>query len=206
MSRIQSDPSLLECPEFASPVYTAARNPFINPNTTEEQAIQFLKDIWHAGNEADKVKWQQQNDDDATALAEHRRLQSEADLIAAQARINEEENLRKEEMKKNKGKYIPIPDRDVPTVAPVVASNYVLRKMEKGLYVELWYYTNAGLDEAFRSLNTADDEAMVMFRQLDGSTSWIPAASARTASGVVDDKDVLWEDFCQAAPQMIVAM
>ncbi|KAF8800745.1 hypothetical protein BYT27DRAFT_7045448, partial [Phlegmacium glaucopus] len=162
MPRIQYDPALSECPDFASPVYAAARNPFINPNTNEEQAIQFLKDIWQAGNEADKLSWQQQVDDDAIALTEQQRLQSEVDVLRVQARIDEEENLRNEEIKKNKMKYTPIPDRDVPTVAPVIASNYAFRKMEKGLYVELWYYTNAGLDEAFRNTNTTDDEAMVM--------------------------------------------
>ncbi|KAF8799181.1 hypothetical protein BYT27DRAFT_7044024, partial [Phlegmacium glaucopus] len=175
-------PALSECPDFASPVYAAARNPFINPNTNEEQAIQFLKDIWQAGNEADKLSWQQQVDDDAIALTEQQRLQSEADVLRVQARIDEEENLRNEEIKKNKMKYTPIPDRD------------------------LWYYTNAGLDEAFRNTNTTDDEAMVMLRRPNGSTSWVPAASTKTASGVIDDKDIPWEDFCQAAPRMIVAM
>jgi hypothetical protein len=31
-------------------------------------------------------------------------------------------------------------------------------------------------------------------------------ASARTASGIINNKNILWEDFCQAAPCMIVAM
>ncbi|KAF8816750.1 hypothetical protein BYT27DRAFT_7206921 [Phlegmacium glaucopus] len=206
MPRLQFDPALSECPDFASPVYAAARAPFVNPNTTEDQAIQFLKDIWHAGNEADNVRWQQQNVDDAADLTERRWLQSEADVLRVQASIDDEENLRKEEMKRNKMKYIPIPDRDVPTIAPVIASNYAIRKMEKGLYVELWYYTNAGLDEAFRTSNTTDDEAMVMLRQPNNVTSWVPAVSAKTASAVIDDKDISWEDFCQAAPRMIVAM
>ncbi|KAF8816234.1 hypothetical protein BYT27DRAFT_7208838 [Phlegmacium glaucopus] len=206
MPRIQFDPELSECPNFTSPIYAAAHEPFINPNTTKEQAIQFLKDIWKAGNEADKVRWQQQNDEDAVALTEQRQLQLEADLLKVQARVDEEENFQKEEIKRNKSKYIPIPDRDVPTIAPVVTSNYTIRKMEKGLYVELCYYTNAGLDEASRSSNTANNKAMVMLQLPDGVISWVPAASARTTSGVVDDKDLPWEDFCQAAPQMIVAM
>ena len=127
-------------------------------------------------------------------------------MLKAQTEIEEAEALRKDEMKKNKSKYIPIPDRDVPLVARVVASNYAVRKMEKGLYVELWYYTNAGLDEAFRNSNTVDDEAMMMVRLPNGSTSWIPVASSRTSSYVTEDRNILWEDFCQAAPHMIVAM
>jgi len=42
--------------------------------------------------------------------------------------------------------------------------------------------------------------------QPNGSTSWIPAASAATASGIINDKDIPWEDLCQAAPRMIVTM
>ncbi|KAF8802185.1 hypothetical protein BYT27DRAFT_7197265 [Phlegmacium glaucopus] len=114
MPRIQFDPGSLECPDFASPTYAAARAPFINLATTEDQAIQFLKDIWNAGNQADKVSWQRQVDDDNLALTEHRRLQSKADMVRIQTEITEAESLRKEEMKKNKMKYIPIPDRDVP--------------------------------------------------------------------------------------------
>ena len=206
MPRIQFDPGLLECPDFSSVTYAAARAPFVNETTTENQAIQLLKKFWTAGNDADKVTWQQQINEDDAALAEAHRLQSEADAAKAQAEIDEAENLKKEEIKKNKTKYIPIPDRDVPTVAPVIASNYAIRKMEKGLYVELWYYTNAGLDDTLHNSNTVDNEAMVMLRQANGSTSWVPAASTKTAFGVTDDKDILWEDFCQAAPRMIVAM
>ena len=206
MPRLESDPGLLECPDFASPTYAAARIPFINPNVNEAQAIQFLKDIWSAGNNADKLRWQLQNDEDEVARIEMLRIQTDAELLKTRTELEEAEALRKDEVKKNKSKYLPIPDRDVPSVPRVIASNYAIRKMEKGLYVELWYYTNAGLDEAFRNSNTVDDEAMMMLRLPNGSTSWVPAASTRTASGVVDDRNILWEDFCQAAPRMIGAM
>lgn len=206
MARIQFNPNLLECPDFASPAYAAARAPFINDNTTEEVAIQLLKDFWSAGNEADKIRWQTQSEEDDALRAEQLRLQTDADNLRAQAEVDEAEALRKEDLKKNKSKYIPIPDRDVPTVAPVFASTFAVRKMDKGLYVELWYYTNAGLDEALHNSNAADDEAMTMLRLANGSTAWVPAAAARTAAAVTDDKNILWEDFCQAAPRMIVAM
>ena len=130
---------------------------------------------------------------------------TEAEALKAQIEVEEAASLKKEEMKKNKSKYIPIPDRDVPSIARVIASNYAIRKMEKGLYVELWYYTNAGLDDAFRNSNTVDDEAMTMIRLPNGSSSWAPAASTKAANPT-EDRNILWEDFCQAAPRMIVAM
>jgi hypothetical protein len=206
MPRIQSNPGSLECPDYASPTYAAARAPLVNLNTTEPQAIQFLKDIWTAGNEADKVRWQAQNEEDEAFRIEQLRIQTEAEELKAQAEIEEAEALRKEEVKKNKSKYLPIPDRDVPTIARVIASNYAIRKMEKGLYVELWYYTNVGLDDAFRNSNTVDDEALMILRLPNGSTSWAPAASTKTSLSVLEDRNILWEDFCQAAPRMIVAM
>src|SRR6266446_5934876 len=127
MPRILIDPSLLDCPDFASDTYAAARAPFVVHPTTEEQAIQLLIDLWTAGNNADKAKWQQQIVEDEAAITETRRQQLEADAVKAQAEIDEAETLRKEEMKKNKSKYLPIPDRDVPTIAPVIASNYAIR-------------------------------------------------------------------------------
>jgi hypothetical protein len=118
----------------------------------------------------------------------------------------EQDALRKEELKKNKSKYIPIPDRPMPAVVPVFASNYAIKKMEKGHYVELWYYTNDGLDDAIKYSSTVDEEAMVMSRNSDGSTSWVHAAAARESHKAIDDKDIRWEDFCQAVPRMILAM
>jgi hypothetical protein len=206
MPKILSDPGLLECPDFASLTYATARAPLVNADTTEEQAILFLKNIWSAGNEADKANWALQCQGDEATQADLLRAQREAEDLRVQAEFQEAETFRKEELKKNKSKYISIPDRDVPTIAHVIAANYAIMKMEKGLYVELWYYTNAGLDEALRNSNTTDDEAMVMLRLPNGSTSWVPAASTRTASGVTEDQNILWEDFCQAAPRMIVAM
>ena len=206
MPRLQFNPSLLECPDFSSPTYAAVRGPLVNDNTTEEQAIQLLKDVWTAGNEVDKGIWQTQVDEDEALQADQSRVRAEADELRIQKEIEEAEALRKDDMKKNKSKHLPIPDRDVPTVAPVFASNYTVRKMEKGLYVELWYYTNAGLDDALRNSNTTDDEAMVLLRLPNGSTSWVPAASTRTASTVTDDRNILWEDFCQAAPHMVLTM
>ena len=200
MARIQFDPGLLECPDFASPTYVASCGPLINENANEEQAIQLLRDVWTAGNEADKIRWQVQTDKDDALIAERQHIQTEAEDLRIQNEFEEAETLRKDEMKKNKSKYLPIPDRDVPTIAPVFASSYMVRRMDKGLYVELWYYTNAGLEEASHNSITIDDETMSMVQLPNGSTSWVPAAAARTTTAVLEDKNILWEDFCQAAP------
>ena len=121
MPRLQSDPALLECPDFASPTYAAARMPLVNDNTTEEQAILYLRLIWAAGNEADKASWLLQTQEEEAERAEQLRVQLEAEALADQAKVEEAQALRKEELKKYKTKYTPIPDRDVPTIPWVIA-------------------------------------------------------------------------------------
>ncbi|GBE84547.1 hypothetical protein SCP_0605260 [Sparassis crispa] len=203
---MQLDPTSLECPDYASDMYAVTRAPLVNDNTSNEQAIQLLVNIWKAGNEADKVAWQLQIEEHEAEIAEQIRLAAEADKDTQEAQLVEQANAQKEETKKNRAKFAPIPDRDVPTVAPVIAANYAVKRMEKGNFVELWYYTNEGLEEALRITSSVDDEAMVITRTADGSTSWVPAASVREARGVTDDKDIHWEDFCQAVLRMVLAM
>ncbi|KAI0919217.1 hypothetical protein AcW1_009328 [Taiwanofungus camphoratus] len=206
MQRLLSDPSEAQCPDYASPRYAATRASCINANTTEAQAIQLLINIWHEANQVDRQQWQNQLDEQAAILENHIHLAEEAETHRREAAKIEEEATRKEELKKNKGKYIPIPDRDAPIITPVLPATYAVRKMEKGLYVEMYYYTNKGLDEAINVTGTIDDEAMVLQQNANGTTAWVPAAATRDAHGVIDDKDLVWEDFCQAVPRMILAM
>ncbi|GBE78931.1 hypothetical protein SCP_0201280 [Sparassis crispa] len=206
MARILVNPTVAECPDYASATYAVTRAPLINANTTEDEAVQLLKNIWKAGNDADKAAWEQQVNDDATDVADQIRLAEEAEVQRLDTLRQEEELSHKEELKKNKEKYLLIPDRDAPTIAPILPATYAVRKMKKGLYTEMHYYTNKGLDEALSGSSTIDDEAMILLQNPNGTTSWVPAASARDSRGVTEDKDLTWEDFCQAAPRMIRAM
>lgn len=206
MPRILVDPTTIACPDFASNIYDAARAPFVNANTTEEQAIALLSAIWKAGNDAERVNWQQQLDADAADAVDQVRVQAELETQQTKELQKEQDDIRKDDRKKNKSKYTPISDRGVPTIATAVAAHYAVRRMEKGLYTEMWYYTNDGLAEANRAATSMDDEAMSMVRQADGTTAWIPAVSARDTRGVQPDKLIKWEDFCQAVPRMIIAM
>ncbi|KAI0943712.1 hypothetical protein AcW1_002807 [Taiwanofungus camphoratus] len=206
MQRILLDPSEAQCLDYASPRYAATRASCINANTTEAQAIQLLINIWHKANQVGRQQWQNQLDEQAAILENHIHLAEEAETHQREAAKIEEEATQKKELKKNKGKYIPIPDRDAPIITPVLLATYAVRKMEKGLYVEMYYYTNKGLDEAINVTGTIDDEAMVLQQNANGTMVWVPAAATRDACGVIDDKDLVWEDFCQAVLRMILAM
>jgi hypothetical protein len=196
----------MQCPDYTSDSFQQSRARLVNENTTEEQAIQCLRDIWKETNNAEKALWQHQLDNDEAETAARRQQERDEQEQWNAAEVLEFETAQREEMKKNKWKYTPIPDKDVPFEDSTIACSFALRKLEKGLYVELWYFTNDGLDDSLRTASTIDDEAMAMVHRADGTTSWIPAASARDARRVIDDKDISFEDFCQAARRMVTAM
>jgi hypothetical protein len=45
-----------------------------------------------------------------------------------------------------------------------------------------------------------------MSRNSDGSTLWVHMAAACESHKAIDNKDIRWEDFCQAVLRMILAM
>jgi hypothetical protein len=206
MPRLPFNLSLLHCPDFSAQIYNEHRARFVNANVTDDQAAVLLTEFWRADNELQIQQWEDQilqdmADDDAERH-QHQLAAAADDLLIAQ----EQENLLREERKRNRSKYIAIPDRPMPAVTPIYPSEYAVKKMEKVAYVELWYYTNDGLDDAARSHSATEDEAMVIGRNPDGSASWIPAAAARESKKILDNRDISWDSFTQAAPRMLVAM
>ncbi|KAG1784777.1 uncharacterized protein HD556DRAFT_1250835 [Suillus plorans] len=206
MPRIINDPNLNICPDYASPHYANAQAQLVNDNVTEEQSIQLLRTIWRAANNADIDLWEGQVEVEREQRENLRRIQEEEQDRIEQERIDEEESARKEEKKKHKHKFMPIPeDTGVPDEPSIIPSSYAIRKLNKGEYLKLWYFTNDGLDEA-HSKKTIDDDAMVMSTLPDGSTAWVSATAARNASSVVDDENLSFEEFCIAYPRFIAAI
>ncbi|KAG1720962.1 hypothetical protein EDB19DRAFT_1917613 [Suillus lakei] len=206
MPRIVYNPNLNICPDYASQEHAESRLPLTNANIDEDQAVQILRNIWEAGNNAAKAQWQEQVNMDREQREHRAHIEEEEQARLEQLQNEEEETTRKEERKKNKHKFIPIIEDLVVSSDPtIVPASYAFKKLDKGEYVELWYFTNEGLEEA-KMKKTIDDDAMVMSKLPDGSTAWVSAASARSARAVVDDQDLPFEEFCQACPRFIQAM
>ena len=206
MPRLLFDPNNLQCPDYNLPIYENARAPFLNDNTMGEQAAALLANVWQANNTVDIQQWQLQIDADAQALEDQRRDAEEAQAQREQDATRDTEEQRRDEMKKNKAKYAQIPARGVPRHAPVIAAHYATRRMDKGEYVPLWYFTNRGLRHALQTYHAVSDEAMTLVQGADGSTSLIPASSSSDAKGVIDDQDIEFEEFCIASSRMVEAM
>ena len=78
--------------------------------------------------------------------------------------------------------------------------------MDKGDYVSLWYFTNAGLDDTAKAFSILEEDVLSLVKRDDGSTSLIPTLASKESRSVVEDSKLAWDDFCIAAPRMILAM
>lgn len=197
-----NNPNLAQCPDYATAEHLPLCAIMMNGGSTNDQAIELLKGLWAVGNIKDRATWQHQVDDDTAVAADPQQQQEVTEVARAAEFCQEQEAYYKDERKRNKDKYIPIPiDRDVPMQPHNIPATYATRKLNKGHYVELWYFTNDGFDSA-RRMNTAGDEAaLVMIQNEDGSTSW--QSVVQPAKGVVNDEDLTFEDFCNACPLFI---
>lgn len=79
----------------------------------------------------------------------------------------------------------------------VFVSDFALRKIDKGQFVELYYWTNDGLEETLSSQTTRDDEGLIPSEQ-DGSTVWVSAAAFKPSKHVVPNRFLPPADFAQA--------
>ncbi|KAG0703462.1 hypothetical protein DFH29DRAFT_998460 [Suillus ampliporus] len=205
MPRITNDLNLNVCPDYADPAFNNTRLQLTNENINEAQAILLLKNIWQADNNTAKAQWQIQVEEEAEHRQHLERLNYKEQDRLEQERLDEDETACKEDKKKNKFKYTPIPNIDVPVKPTILPSPYAVRKLDKGDYVELWYFTNAGLDDT-KLKSSVDEDAMIMATSAGGNTAWVSAASMRNTSTVLDDQNLSFEDFCQVCPHIISAM
>jgi len=187
--------------------YTAARAIFLSDTVTPLQAADTLARVWVVHNDTEKDRWQQSIDEAAAEAVEALRLRAEADAKKDAAAEAEQLEAEKEALKRYRTKHIPIPDRAPPRRPTVTPSPYALRKLQKGDYVEMYYFTNEALAEARKSSSHADDEAMLPITDpITKTMSWIPAAAKRDSAVVVPDKDLTWNQFSIAIPRMLEAM
>lgn len=205
MPRLSSDLNLSICPNYADDAFVNTRLQLTNENINEAQAIIVLRNIWQADNIAAKAQWQAQVEEDRERHEHLQRLDEDEQERQEQDCRDEDKAAQKEDRKKNKFNYTVIPDLDVPTKPVIIPSSYAIRKLDKGDFVELWYFTNASLDDA-KLKSSIDEDAMVMVTLAGGEMAWVSAASMRNAGAVIDDRHLTFEDFCQACPRIIEAM
>ncbi|KAF4622148.1 hypothetical protein D9613_009325 [Agrocybe pediades] len=188
-------------------IFRTARDAHISTHSgdTDVEAIAALTQTWTAINDAEKVAWNAQVERDAAMDAEKKRLDQERAEAAARALLLEQEAATREEMKKHRAKYVPILDQPIPDEQPILASPFVLRKVEASQYFELWYFTTEGLQDAKKSVLSGNDNTLTFVTE-NGVASLQATSSARESRAVISDRSLTWDQFCIATARVLQAM
>ncbi|KAG6894158.1 hypothetical protein C0992_007284 [Termitomyces sp. T32_za158] len=186
--------------DFTSQDYAEVCNGMISKDIDEKAAIALLVNAWNMNNAAEKVIWARQRREQEDAQRENERQAQEENEQRMAVRGLEEEAARNEERKKYKNKYMDVSMAPPPMTPPEILSAYVTTRLQKGLYVELWYFTNEGLDYALKMSTALDDDTMVQSIDKDGNAIWVTAAASKGSKTIQDDKNLLWEQLSVAIP------
>ncbi|KAF9232930.1 hypothetical protein BU15DRAFT_80674 [Melanogaster broomeanus] len=115
-------------------------------------------------------------------------------------RKDEDAQALQEERKKHKSKFAPIPDIPVPTEPIIMAAQAALHKLNNHQFVEMWYWTNDGLDAAdHHKANVVDDCLLSLITMAKGLPAFIPSASTHNKLEATPDKDLTFKQFGQAS-------
>ncbi|KAG0695505.1 hypothetical protein DFH29DRAFT_984938 [Suillus ampliporus] len=185
----QNNPNNAIRPDFTTGEYTNARARLIDKGIADDAlAAEALDTIWTLNNEAAKDTWAEQEEDEQRQAQEARRHAAKLDQERQRTLEDELTAARKEELKKNKAKFVPVSNAKIPTIPVVIPSSYAVWKLKAGEYCEL------GLNEAKKNLLSTEPQGMILLLRTDGQQIW---------AIITKDENLSWEDFNEAAPRII---
>ncbi|KAG6873492.1 hypothetical protein C0993_001405, partial [Termitomyces sp. T159_Od127] len=208
MEAARINPHEQVCPDYASEAFVEARLAFreANEGIDDATAVVTLTQVWNLTNRAERAAWDARIREEEDREAQRARGEEQEREREAEFRAQEERAAISEEIKRNKTKYLDIPMRPPPTTPVEIPSRFATSKLQKGQYVELWYFTNAGLRHARMTDATLDEDAMVAVAGRDGKVDLVPAAAARESKNAVPDRLLTWDDFTVAVRRILFAM
>lgn len=119
----------------------------------------------------------------------------------------EDAQLLREERKKNKIKFAPIPDIPVSSEPLILPLLVTIRKLKSHQFCELWHFTNMGLDKEDHTSSFAiDNNSLSIIPAADSSHAFVPSAFTWDKSVANKDEDIIFEQFGQAMVCMVKAM
>ena len=207
MPVITHDPSLAQIPDFGGVPFDTIRTSLVNADRDNAAVIISLENAWQTSNTAERAAWDAQMAEEAALIAERK----EAERLAADAaHALEQQELttaRLEEEKKTRAKFPAIPANGVPDLFPVIVSPGIRKKLRAGDWVALWNFTDTGLDDLRKDPAGADYDAVNLIKLASGNgLAWEDARNSATSRNIVDDSDLAWDEFTQAAPRLVTAM
>ena len=180
-------------PDYTTDKFAPSCQRIINAfNLTHQEAADQLCDLWQAQNAINRQDWDAQQEIQAA-----QRRQEQEQIHAQQEqeereKQQEEEEAKKEERKKYCAKFLPFADVPPPSTIPITPSPLAPRKLRKGEYVPLYFFTNKGLADAQSTSNSLDEEALALVPGDQGSHSFVPIMAARAKQSIIEDQDLSW--------------
>ena len=193
------------CPDYLQQEFAEARLVFTVEGKSEEEAAIFLETIWQFNNARDIVKLDNQREAEAEASClarENKTLEEERLRILREQEI---ETAKREERKKYKNKFVPIPNRPLSVTALLLPPQHALSKLRKGDYVPLHYFTNRGIREAEEDTASTEDDILTLVQSETGPI-FQSTAAVKAKECKVKDEHLTWEEFSQANYRMLNAM
>jgi len=195
-------------PDFTSDQHADACRTLSDTGVPENLAAAALLHLWTIDNEREKTEWDRITAQEVREEEEARHLAAAAKEILLQQDQAEKEAALAEERKKHKTKFIPVPKAKALVNLICLPAKYVLKQMESGGYVELFYFTNQGISDAEEVATTPDDDTYVWKRQDDGTCSFVETSIAKKGlkTDLLPDEKLSWEQFFEATPRLIKFM
>ena len=200
--RIANDPHLEVIPDHAGPHYEILRATLVQNGVALEDAIQALNDSWTQNHNARVAAWDLQVQNDAEAVAAQQ--QPVPELDAPPEPMVQEEERAEGEKKKQKMKDFD----DAVTVGNYIAprpAQYALRRIEDFEYVELWYFTPEGCNDATLLQLTQYDDTFGLTK-VDDMVSLKSISSLKASKNVVPDTELSFRQVSMAKNAFIPLM
>ncbi|KIJ60267.1 hypothetical protein HYDPIDRAFT_32390 [Hydnomerulius pinastri MD-312] len=182
-------------PNFTTEEHAVDCQQLVDSGIPPKQTAAILANLWSQNNERDKARWAQRMQEQA--LAEAEAAQREEEEALRQRKAEEADCLFCEECNKNKTKY-------APNLLPLQVA---IHKLKANQPCELWYFTNDGLADTEKSGTCSlDDSSITIMQSADGQPTFVPSIIAKDKVVVIQDEDLTWEQFGEAALRMLDAM
>jgi hypothetical protein len=204
MPRIAADPSLQICPDFASPAFAPACNALaLALHVDPEAAIGNLTASWTAENTAQRAAWALQVEEDAAAQ-QIQELDDQNAAAAIQAQADREADDALKELWKKKPKMHTF-DTTKSVGADIMShpSPYVLERVKKFEYVELWYFSPEGTLDTATTQCTSSEDTFGISRSDSDFMVLKPVSAIHASRKALRDEDLSWDQMEIGATRLL---
>ncbi|KAG1725487.1 uncharacterized protein EDB91DRAFT_1208983 [Suillus paluster] len=197
------DPTTEACPDYAGALYAGIRTDLTAATgQTEQEVIDRLVDTWNTGHEERVLAWEQQQENEALAVANAERAR-EAQEEAEHALQEAEAQKEHAEAEKKKPKMNGF--KEASTVGDFLAprpSQYAVQKLTNFEYIELWNFSPDGCKEALKtSKSVADDYGLT---KVDDQLTIRPASAFKASKAALADHELPFSVFLRAKNMFLV--